>query len=389
MILLAWREAVAENKAMLAYHRLGLAALAAGLLAIFHARAGVVSLDPQEIQQLRTLVRSDPAAAAVFESLRAAADRTLIEQPDPIQKVTSEGHLASDPRRIESRASLHDLSKMEALGWAWAVTGDSRYFDRLDLYLTAWARVNKPDGDPINESNFDSACVAYDLARGSMPPQDRQLVDAWLQGKADKLMGKNEPDNNWGAHAAKMVGLIGLTIQDPKAVDWAIHRFKHQIKVEFRANGATSDFYERDALFYHLYSITPLLELARAEARAGLNLFDYGALGSATATLHAGVDFVAPFAEGAQTHIEFLHSASAFDHARAKDGEPAFIPHPWDPKSAVEMFVLAAWFQPKYGALAAQLEGMPGARYVNWDSVLNAVSSPAAAQETRPSPNVN
>jgi hypothetical protein len=340
--------------------------------AFSNACAGPVSLEPGEIQQLRTLVRADPAAAAQFNLIRASADRALVEQPAPIAHVVSEGHLATDPRKAQTIASLEDLPKTEALAWTWAVTGDSRYLAKAREFLVAWAKVNQPDGDPINETNFEAMIVAYDLTRGEMPQPDRALVEAWLRGKAEKLMAKPIANNNWGGHAAKTVGLIGLTLNDEKFTVWAVRKFKTLIEIEFHPDGSTTDFYERDALHYQLYAIKPLLALARAEARDGVSLFDYAA--PSGATLQAGVDFVVPFAEGKKTHIEFVHSKVKFDRERAEDGESEYVPHPWDPQASVEIFCQAAWFQPEYGVLAAKIANHPGQTYFNWPMVVNAVS---------------
>ncbi len=347
-------------------------ALASCLVGLSSARGGPVSLDVSEIQQLRALLRADSNAAGEFVPVRALADRALVELPAPVEHVVSEGHLMSDPRKIQSVESLRDMPKMEALAWTWAVTGDGRYLARVDVFLTAWARVNRPDGDAINEAAFGPACVAYDIARGQMPQPDRQLVDAWLRGKAEKLMATPLRDNNWGGHAVKAVGLIGLTLDDAKAISWAAGNFEYLIRTEVHPDGSTTDFYQRDALHYQLGSIVPLLYFARAEARHRVNLFDYAA--PSGATLHAAVEFVRPFAEGTKTHVEFAHSKVKFDLERAKDGEAEYMHHQWDPKASIEMFTRAAWFEPQYGVLVAKIAGKPGAPYIGWEMVLNAVS---------------
>jgi hypothetical protein len=346
--------------------------LSALLLPLFDASAGPVSLDPPEIQNLQTLLRTDPNAAAQFATIRNLADTALAAQPAPVEKVISEGHLATDPRKIQSTAALKDLPETEALAWSWVVTSDPRYLAGARTYLTAWAKVNQPDGDPINETKFEPMIVAYDLVRTGLQQPDRGLVEAWLRGKAAKLMAVKIRTNNWGCHTVKVVGLIGLTLNDADLTSWAVQNFKNMVEVDIRPDGSTADFHDRDALHYHLYAVEPLLSMARAEARQGTHLFDDAA--PSGATLHAAVDFVIPFAEGTQTHIEFVHSKVKFDQQRAKDGEAEYAPHPWDPKTSIEMFSEAAWFLPKYGVLAAQIAGKPGQTYLNWQMVINAVS---------------
>jgi formylglycine-generating enzyme required for sulfatase activity len=366
--------------------RLLLLTFTACLLTLSHAWAGPVSLESSEIQQLRALLRADSNAAAQFIPIRALADRALLEQPAPVAQVISEGHLATDPRKIQTVASFQDLAKTEALAWTWAVTGDPRYLARVRVFLTAWAKINRPDGDPINEAVWEPMLVAYDLTRANTTQPDRDLVDAWFRGKAGKLMARQWANNNWGGHAVKAVGLIGLTLNDEKAASWATHEFKNLIQTEIHPDGSTMDFYQRDALHYQLGSIVPLLYFARAEARHGENLFDYAS--PSGASLHAAVDFVVPFADGTKTHIEFAHSKVKFDMQRANDGEATYMHHQWDPKASLELFVRAAWFRPEYGALAATIAGQPGAPYISWDMVINAVSrhTDAAVLTATPAP---
>src|ERR1700733_11573546 len=79
--------------------------------------AGPVSLEPDEILQLRALVATNAAAAKQFASLHRSAEAALSDQPNPIEKVVTEGRLANDPLKIRTEASLADLGKIEALAW--------------------------------------------------------------------------------------------------------------------------------------------------------------------------------------------------------------------------------------------------------------------------------
>jgi hypothetical protein len=111
--------------------------------------AGPVSLEPSEVLKLRVIIRTNAIAAAEFAKLREVADRALDDEPDPIEKVISEGHLANDPLKIRSGAATKDINKTDCLGWTWAVTGDERYAAKVRDYILAWAKVNKADGDAM------------------------------------------------------------------------------------------------------------------------------------------------------------------------------------------------------------------------------------------------
>ena len=350
------------------------------LLAALAAPAGSVSLEPDEVLRLRALVATNATVAKQFSDLRKSADSALGAVPNPVEKVVTEGRLANDPLKNRTQASLRDMEKITSLAWAWTVTDDARYAGKAREFILAWAKVNHPDGDAINETTFEPLIEAYDLTRGTFSPADRKTVDDWLREKANVLWKDHRGlTDNWFSHRLKIVGLIGWTIGDETLAAETVSGFHRQINSNFKPDGASTDFYKRDALHYHLYDVEPLLTLARAAERNGENFFGYQATNGAT--LQSGVDFVAPFAEGAKTHVEFANSTVAFDRKRAQNGQGEYQPHPWKPKAAVQLFSQAAWFRPEYGVLAARLAGQPGEIYFNRQMVINAVSQHAPARK--------
>src|SRR5208282_2958651 len=86
--------------------------------------AGPVSLMPNEILQLRALIGTNAAAQQQFAEIQKAADRALDDEPNPIEKVISEGHLQKDPLKIRTEAAMNDRNKINSLAWAWAGTGN-------------------------------------------------------------------------------------------------------------------------------------------------------------------------------------------------------------------------------------------------------------------------
>jgi hypothetical protein len=344
-------------------------------------RAGTVSLEPDEMLQLRALIATNAAAAKQFSAIQRSAAAALNATPNPIEKVVTEGRLDKDPLKIRTKASLADMGKIGSLAWAWAVTGDARYSGKARGFILAWAKVNRPDGDAINETQFEPLIVAYDLLRGTFSEAERRTVDVWLREKAGVLLkDKRGLTENWFSHRLKIVGLTGWTIGDQALITEAGRGFHRQVNDNFKPDGASTDFHKRDALHYHLYDIEPLLTLARTAERNGEKFFDYKAANGAT--LQSGVDFVIPFANGTKTHMEFVNSAVAFDRKRAQNGQGEYAPHNWKPSEAVMMFSEAAWFRPEYGAISARLAGQPGETFVNWQMVINAVSR--HAPETKP-----
>jgi hypothetical protein len=340
---------------------------------IIGLRAGPVSLKSDEILQLRALVATNAEAAEQFSEIHRSADSALSATPNPIEKVVSEGHLDKDPLKIRTRASLPDLDKIQSLAWAWAVTDEARYFDKSREFILAWAKVNHPDGDAINETKFEPLIVAYDLLRGTFSKDDQKTVDGWLRNKATTLWkDKRGLTDNWFSHRLKIVGLIGWTIGDATLISNVESGFHRQINNNLKPDGASTDFYKRDALHYHLYDVEPLLVLARVAERNGRKFFEFAATNGAT--LNSGVAFVVPFATGKKTHMEFVKSTVSFDRKRAQSGQGEYQPHPWRPHGAIDLFSEAAWFRPEYGVLAAKLAGHPGETFFNWQMMINAVS---------------
>jgi hypothetical protein len=332
-------------------------------------------LEPSEVLKLRVIIRTNAIAAAEFAKLREVADRALDDEPDPIEKVISEGHLANDPLKIRSGAATKDINKTDCLGWTWAVTGDERYAAKVRDYILAWAKVNKADGDAINETKFEPMIIAYDLLRKSFPAREQTVADNWLRNKAETLLAKEKGfGGNWPCHRLKVIGLVGLTIGDESLITQAMDGFRKQVAKDIRADGSCSDFYVRDSMHYQLYSVEPLLTLARASERHGEHLFDYQVPNGAS--LHSAVDFVVPFADGTKSHIEFANTKSSFDRRRASNGEKEYQPHPWDSKASIDMFSTAACFNSVYGKLAAKIDGTPNETFINWQMVINAASQP-------------
>src|SRR4051812_12847331 len=114
-------------------HPLLLIALAAG-----GAFAGPVSLTDAQRTKLIELVKSDAEAGKRFAGLRKDADAALKDEADPVKHIFTEGKLKDDPDKVRTRKALKDMDAMEALGWAYAVTGEAKYGEKCQQFLLAW-----------------------------------------------------------------------------------------------------------------------------------------------------------------------------------------------------------------------------------------------------------
>ncbi len=317
--------------------------------------AQYVSLNKSEIEKLIALSKSDPVAKKNCKALETVADMALLQTPGPVDTIISEGHLATDPKKIITQKALSDMNKIYALAFAYKLTGRQEYVKKCIEFIVAWARVNHGAGNPINDTKLDPLLEGYDLIKNEIAEADRKTINGWLMQVADaeitnpRFQSSNRSVyNNWNSHRIKVVGLIGYTLNNKAYEQFTDTSIKKQILENLYANGSGFDFEERDALHYHIYTLEPLLKIATVIKRA--NGVDYFAYTSAkNSSIQKSVAFLVPFATGEQVHHEFVNSKVAFDKKRADNHEPGYtIGADFKPQSAVEVLSLAAYFDPAY-----------------------------------------
>lgn len=333
-----------------------------------------ITLNASQHARLVATLNSNSEAKTAYGPLMRAADSALSSKPNPIDKIQMEGKLDSDPVMIKSRDSMKDMTKAYALGLAFAATGDSKYSSKAKEFVLAWASINQPTGDPIDETSLDSLFFAYDLTRATFSPDEVQQVDTWLHKMADvEIANRNERSttakNNWNSHRLKIVGLIGWLLPDQKLIDYAVNGYKQQVADDLNADGSTFDFRERDALHYHTYTLEPLLVLARVAQMNGIDLYHYQSPNGAS--LPKSVAFLIPFADGTQTHAEFVNSTVAFDRARANAGQAGYQAGTlFDPKEALNTLEFDYFFDQAVLPLIIKINSSKAVKYPTFPIVL-------------------
>lgn len=337
-----------------------------------------VALTPRQQSTLRELVKNDKNAARQFAKVKAEADEALTARPDPVTIIESEGRLKSDPGKISTLKSLKDMPKAEALGWAFAVTGEARYSGKAKEFVLAWAQVNEPQGDPINETKLEPILTAYDLTQAVFSGAEKASVETWLRKIAGALIehqkkkGKATSFNNWHSHRLKMLGLCGWLLRDSPLIESTLTSYREQIANNLQPDGSSFDFHERDALHYHCYDLEPLLILATVARQQGVSIDFFHFTGPNGASLKKAVEFLVPYCDGTKTHSEYVNSKVEFDRKRAAAGQAEFaIGHAFDPKDALETLEMAGLFEEPFAELAAQIRGKKTAKYGSWQLVLN------------------
>jgi hypothetical protein len=343
-----------------------------------------VGLGKGEITLLKNQLRApgaDSSLLGLYAHEQRLADQALWDHPDPIDTIRSEGLLQGNPKKTATQQSLQDMAKLYALALVYRVGGKRMYLRQALEYLAAWALVNHPRGDPIDDTNLDPAIEAFDMVKTRLPWHLARDVRRWLSATADSEITAvfNRPNratsyNNWHSHRLKVIGEIAFALDDTALESYAIRGLKEQIGRNLRADGSSEDFVTRDALHYQVYDLEPLLKLAIVLSRAtGVDYYTY--VSAAGSSIRKSMDWLVPFATGEKTHAEFVNSTVEFDRRRARNGEAAYKAGSlWDPRNGVIALELAAFYDPAMMTTARTLSGQEG-RYPGWQAVVNELVS--------------
>lgn len=310
-------------------------------------------------------VESDAARVTI-----ARARAALTRPPGAIRQLHTEGTLPGKGIREISLVAKRDQPIVLDLAMAWRLTGDRAFLDQAGRYLDAWARIYQMSFNPIDETGFDQLAMAYDLTEADLPADVRARCDAfWRRMAAGYLDAMDEPglghaNTNWQSHRVKLATMAAFLTGDGKLIDRARAAYRKQIAINLRPDGSTFDFEERDALHYVTYDLDPLMMAALAARAHGEDWYSWSAPGGAT--LSRSLDWLAQFADGKRTHIEFANSKIQFDRDRAASGQAEYAPHVWQPDAALDTFAIAALLDPRFADLAAALAAKSGRTPAAW-----------------------
>jgi hypothetical protein len=343
-------------------------------------QAQYVGLNPRETKKLKQLIASDSSVRKLYRAFEIQADAALAQDPNPIDTIISEGHLATDPRKIITQKSLADMNKIYALAIVSRISGKSAYTKKCIDYVRAWAMINHGVGNPINDTKLDGLLEGYDMVKDKATPADKIIIEKWLRQVADAEIGHprfrsaaKSASNNWNSHRIKVVGNIAYLLNDKNYRLFTDTSLQKQIANNLNADGSGMDFEERDALHYHIYTLEPLIAIAATIVRA--TGFDYYFYKSATgSSINKSVAFLVPFATGEQVHHEFVNSKVLFDRQRAENKEPGYaIGADWKKENALGVLSQAAYFEPSLSGIVKKIYATNNT-YPNWRSVINAVA---------------
>ncbi len=312
-------------------------------------------------------LKSEASSTHALHLLKTA-QADLANKPNPLPLVHTEGTLPHQGIRDQSGKAERDWPQMLAFGMAYRLTGDPKYLEAAERFLSAWLAIYQVSFNPIDETNLDQMILAYDLTRPDLSRPTQEKMTAFLrtmaQGYLDKIAAqKTEDITNWQSHRIKLLTLSAFALGDPDLIARAHQVFQRQLSVNIRPDGSVVDFYKRDALHYVVYDLEPLATAALAAQTHGDDWFHPATAGAPS--VEKAIDWLTSYALGQKSHQEFVHSAVAFDAARAKAGEKGYS-GPWQPATSLRVYQLAAMVDPKYAPTMQQIAAKSGRSPTDW-----------------------
>jgi hypothetical protein len=305
---------------------------------------------------------SAPVTDAIPEKILSSADAAAHRAPKAMALIHVEGTLPHQGTYDQSLESLKDMEAILDLAVAYRLSAKTEYLKACQVYYDDWLSVYHPSFNPIDETRFDSFILGYDLVGAELAASTQLKMKAFLRDMArGYLEGRNitmegTRTNNWQSHRVKLAVLAAFALGDADLISRAKAAFQKQLEVNLNADGSTIDFGERDAIHYTVYDLEPLALSALAARTHGQ---DWLHLTNAKgASLEKALEWLAPFAQGKESHIEFVHSTVLFDAKRREAGVRGFS-GAWDPRTSGLLYHLAARLDNHWTQLAKSLGGAP------------------------------
>lgn len=308
-----------------------------------------------------------PAAVAVLE--RAAIG--LTRPPGAIPVMHTEGTLPGRGIREISSRAREDFPIALSLALAYRLTGDARYAQRAETYLTAWATTYRWSFNPIDETGFDTLIMATDLVDDALSPDGKARIDGFWRalsvGYLDAMDGTPiNAETNWQSHRIKLATLAAYRVGDPALIARARDAYRRHVSSNILADGSVHDFHERDAIHYVTYNLDPLMTAAVAAHVHGEDWF--GWRNPSGAGPRDAVTWLVPYAEGRLTHEEFVNSRIKFDADRARVGQSGYAGM-WDRAGAVNTLGIASLMDSRFcrpSVALSEATDRPVAVWIDW-----------------------
>jgi len=297
----------------------------------------------------------------------------LDRQPAPLEVIQYEGLVNSDPRRIATVEKLRDMADVARMFRYWQVSGDPEAAKALQRYIRAWTKTYKITGNDVNENKFYPLLSAYDSLRPEFSSSQRDRVDAWVemlgQHHANAVRNSDHFTNRYSKHV-RLTAVCGMILDRDEWIDLAVYGIRRFVTESLFPDGTSNDLKRRDALGYHVSGLTPPLELAMLLSDHGKSLYAW--LSPRGASLKKSVEYVIPYAMGEKVHKEWVHTKVGLDRRRAAVGIEKYQPgKEFEPRQALKLMELAAWFDPHLVRIVQHLSDNNTQRFPTWQTLVN------------------
>ncbi len=196
----------------------------------------------------------------------------------------------------------HWMSGVMTLGLAYMLTEKPEYAEQTKSILLEFAsfyedldihdihdKDNRPrrSGARLMAQTLDEAvqlcpvAVGYDMvydAECFSPGDHETIADHLLHPMVDTIMRHRAGKSNWQSWHNAAIACAGFVLRDREMVDTAINDPKHGFLFQMRESVLPSGMWYEGAPSYHWYALSAHLYLLEAAARAGIDVYDIGAV---------------------------------------------------------------------------------------------------------------
>lgn len=347
----------------------------------FHAAAApgefslpdVIPIPEKAVNELREIVKTQPQARAIASELAEKVRPHFGEEARPLKVIHYEGLVNTNPKRI---ATVEDLQQMGHAGYLlryWQLTGDSRAAATLGNWIVKWFGTYELTGNDVNENKFFPLLVAYFYLRDDFTETHRMKVDEFVRelGKlhAQAVRTSTHFTNRYTKHV-RLAAVSGMILGKEEWIELSHEGVKRFVSASLYGDGESHDLRRRDTLTYHSSSLRPPIQLAMLAGEDGQDLYTWE--NERGGSLKKSVDYLVPYAMGDKVHKEWVHTKVGLDRRRAKAGlEKYRTGRLYEPKNALSLMELAAYFDPQLLRVVRHLTDKPTEKFPTWQTLLN------------------
>jgi hypothetical protein len=247
------------------------------------------------------------------------AQKASRDDPSPLETLHSSGVSdKSDPSFQASRKAFGDADKFALIAMAYRLSGEGKYLEAARRYVLAWAQLNKPTGEPIDETRLDGFLWGIDLLRPDFSADDNRKINAWLErwlaAKRSFSFGSISATNNHKTHFLKIVIMLDKLLGRSDDYKHDLAEIQKQLDANLLPSGESIDYQQRDAMHYHIYDLEAWNEIALVTGCCGERIDRAFAFFETTMKNDPGhVEFAKTTAP-----IDKRRAAAGFDYAQAK-----------------------------------------------------------------------